>query len=523
MKRETSSENSNQRIMCAWFPHWPTQRLLHDDPSIAGQMILVCRRLARKGSMVADCSPEAVGLGVKAGMPLTEAEALVASDIATRRRLAVFEHDPIADRLAAERLAQWCQRFSPTVALADESPNALWLNVTGAVHLFGGEESLLRRLAGEFQQAGWTVHLALADSYAGAWALARYRAKPELPLRVPPGDTGEMLAPVPLEALQLPEWTAASLQEVGIERVGQIEQLPRTALVSRFGEETIAQLDRLFGNRPDVLPAVKSASRWEMAFDFELPVTAQEILLHVVRCLFDQLARQFSHERLGAGRIIVHLACPPAKPLELEVRLFQPSDDPQRWLELTTLQLERVRLRAPVSRILVAADSVGRMTARQQSLFPDEDRLHDNERSVGALVEQLTSRLGHQAVSSVSLVPDAVPECSYRLTPAIARKTSARRSVPLTDSPFLARPLSIVACTRVRTVVGSNGAPAAFDWQGTRHRLVRTWGPERIESGWWRGRMSRRDYYRVETTAAVQVWLFQDLRSRQWFLQGWFD
>jgi protein ImuB len=45
-------------------------------------------------------------------------------------------------------------------------------------------------------------------------------------------------------------------------------------------------------------------------------------------------------------------------------------------------------------------------------------------------------------------------------------------------------------------------------------------GPERIESGWWDGGDVARDYYLARSTDGAQQWVFQDLRSHAWFLQG---
>src|SRR5262249_38542822 len=56
-----------------------------------------------------------------------------------------------------------------------------------------------------------------------------------------------------------------------------------------------------------------------------------------------------------------------------------------------------------------------------------------------------------------------------------------------------------------------NGPPRRFRWQGQDHAIARFWGPERIETGWWRGRDIRRDYYLVETTTGQRFWLFQNL------------
>jgi protein ImuB len=38
-------------------------------------------------------------------------------------------------------------------------------------------------------------------------------------------------------------------------------------------------------------------------------------------------------------------------------------------------------------------------------------------------------------------------------------------------------------------------------------------GPERIESGWWDGGDTRRDYYVADTAAGQRLWLYRDLRD----------
>jgi protein ImuB len=95
---------------------------------------------------------------------------------------------------------------------------------------------------------------------------------------------------------------------------------------------------------------------------------------------------------------------------------------------------------------------------------------------------------------------------------------------PLWLLPQPAR-LEVVAMT-------PGGAPGGFRWAGRSYSIASAWGPERIETGWWRtarhdreGRKTfvRRDYYRVETTSGVRFWIFRRLGDRQWFLQGMFD
>jgi protein ImuB len=52
--------------------------------------------------------------------------------------------------------------------------------------------------------------------------------------------------------------------------------------------------------------------------------------------------------------------------------------------------------------------------------------------------------------------------------------------------------------------------------------VIRISGPERIESGWWRGLDMKRDYYRFDLSNGARLWAFCDLNSGGWFLHGLF-
>ena len=66
------------------------------------------------------------------------------------------------------------------------------------------------------------------------------------------------------------------------------------------------------------------------------------------------------------------------------------------------------------------------------------------------------------------------------------------------------------------------GPPIRFEWDGSQYPVVRCRGPERIETGWWRERHIRRDYYLVETDDGRWFWLFRERNSGAWFLHGEF-
>ena len=68
-----------------------------------------------------------------------------------------------------------------------------------------------------------------------------------------------------------------------------------------------------------------------------------------------------------------------------------------------------------------------------------------------------------------------------------------------------------------------DGPPVRMVWQGEDRLVARAWGPERIETGWWRAQDVERDYYRAEWEDGTQVWVYRDQRNGRWFLHGFFD
>ena len=89
----------------------------------------------------------------------------------------------------------------------------------------------------------------------------------------------------------------------------------------------------------------------------------------------------------------------------------------------------------------------------------------------------------------------------------------------------LARPLQICqppVAVEVMSVV-PEGPPLRVWWRGRADDVVRSWGPERIQTGWWREDAVARDYFRVELADGRHLWLFRELSSGRWFLHGVFD
>ena len=177
-------------------------------------------------------------------MRLADARALVPDLVTT-------PGEPQADHRLIETLANWCDRYTPWVAIdplggaiAEEGIEAcsaggfggdagLLLDVTGCAHLFGqgeaGERALLADLTERLARHDLTCRAAMADTAGAAWALARF-AERQADLFCPPRGHRQALAALPVEGLRLDAPIVETFLKLGLRRIGDLYPLPRAPL-----------------------------------------------------------------------------------------------------------------------------------------------------------------------------------------------------------------------------------------------------------------------------------------------------
>jgi protein ImuB len=525
MMNEASSKN---RAACIWLANWPLQRACSNHPESKPGPVILYEQYRRGSFRVVACSP---GHGIKPGMSLAEATALAGAHLE--------EHDPAADRAAIAQLAAWCEQFSPIVGL--EEPDNLLLDVTGLGPLFGGEYVLTEQIVRAFRRRGLATQVAIADTVGAAWALAHYGKKVSDTFSiVPSGKTDEALANLPIAALRLADETIAILSELGIEQISQLLALPRDALASRFDPQLLIRLNQAIGLMPEAITSHRPPPEFTAHSLLEFPTANREALDHILAQLMTQITRSLLERQQGVIQLECYFQCEVGQPIRIHVGLFRASADAKHLLELTRTKLDRLTLPALITAVKLSVLTSAPLTSWQPSLFDDQSQ-REGRRQTALLVDRLASRLGRQSVVRAVAQPDAQPEFAFRYEPLTGvapkrgresmssanrlRNKKGRESPQLSLVRVLPRPLRLEhepIPLEVLSVV-PNGPPIQFHHQGHWRRIAQTWGPERIQTGWWRGRYVQRDYYRVEITAGTRFWLFRRLADGKWFLHGVFD
>ena len=426
------------------------------------------------------------------------------------------------------------------------APDSLLLDVTGVDHFFGGEAALAARVIHDFAHRGFTVCVAIADTIGTAWAaahfdqaacgsafsnrkgLSRKRLNGKRLVIIPPGEVSIALHRLPVEALRLADDVVELLHQLGIYQIGQFESLPRADLTSRFGPRLLTRLDQATGRLAEPIPALPLPPELYARWSLEHPTARRKTIEFILEQLIGRVARMLVRCGRGAVRLECRLDCQSARGVDLSVGLFRPTASSRHLFELARTQLEQVCVSGPVSAVHVRAAVTAPLESQQQEMFPDGPRAR-RPRQLARLVDRLSSRLGRRSVLRAGLLPEAQPELACRYDPLVkglpagrSRRGSSPRAAEAELPPrplrLIGRPIPLAAVS-----IMPDGPPLRFHLRGREHRIVHTWGPERIETGWWRGRPVRRNYYRIETATGHRYWLFRRLDDGRWFLQGMFE
>lgn len=504
------------RVISVFLPNWPTDRLRRKagDAAPPGEVPLVVAGREKNRRVVTAADPAARALGLRAGMPVTKAQAMVPG-------LLIEPADPKADLDSLERLALWVlQRFSPIVAV--DAPDGIVIDATGADHLHGGEAAMLEALTGRLVMSGVTASAAIADSWGAAHALARYAADPLFV--APPDETIPVLAPLPLQALRLPPVIAEGLYDLGFGRIGDLIGQPRALLTRRFGPELCRRLDQALGEAAEPIEPIRPEELVSVRRVFAEPIGAAETIARYIRKLVMALCEALEARGLGARRLDLLCHRVDNRIETVRIGLAMPVRDPARLTRFLCDKIETIAPGFGIEIMSLTATLAEPLASKQAA----SSLIDEGAPDLSGLIDTLANRVGARAVYRFAPVASDVPERSVCRLPALAEDTGAGWPDHWPrPSRLLARPEPIETMALL-----PDHPPNWFSWKGVRRRVRRADGPERIFGEWWKRDaelIAVRDYFRVEDDAGERFWIFRSgdgedaaTGSHRWFLHGIF-
>ncbi|WP_332639470.1 Y-family DNA polymerase [Brevundimonas sp.] len=509
-----------RRIVSVWLIDWPIavwrrsamrarRPASQPDPALdpKNPFALILKN-SRGAAIIHALNPAARSAGLRRGQTQADALAMIPY-------LICKPADIEADARALTALAVWAERWSPSVSLdpAGEGLEGLFLDVTGATHLFGGEAALLAQIRGRLAGAGARARAAMAPTPGAAWALARWGEAEGGDCIADEDNARDLLSALPVEALRIDDRTLTQARRFGLKRIGDLYPMPRAGLARRFrdgdGVGLVQRLDQALGFAGEALTPVRPPPKYRAWQAWMEPVGDMEGVEARLADLTADLSAPLVRDGQGAKALTLTGFRSDGRTTSLSVRMGRPGREAGVWLRLfREAGLGRLELGFGLDAMMLTADEVEGMAARQGALESEAEA--KQAESLAALIDRLTARLGEDRVLTPEPVDSWLPERAERWRPALGRSPAAaegdaRRPILLLDPPEPVEALAELP----------DGAPVRFTWRRLSRRVTRSDGPERLSPEWWRPRpddrqVRTRDYYRVEDEAGGRYWLFRE-------------
>jgi protein ImuB len=448
----------------------------------------------------------------------------------------VYDADPVADAKTLGDIADWCDRFTPLVAL--DAPHGLFLDITGCAHLFGGEAAILQLLCDALSLRGFSVSAAIASTSVCARTMNRHVHG----RIVPDGEEAAAVGPLPVFTLGAEDAITGGLRRAGLKTIGDVASRARHEITARFGAAFSTRLEQALGQGDAPISPRKPLPDYIVEQRFAEPVSTEGVISMTLSRLASTLVASMEKQGKGAR--------------QLEASFFR-TDGAVRTLVVDTGQavtradiidrLFRERLEAlsdpldPGFGFDLIRLSAGRTEIVVQQQRDLDSHVHDND-ELAALIDRIAARIGGKRVV-VHLPQDThIPEhaalavsAQHHLTDATAADWPARTvgEPPLRPLRLFDKPEPI----KVPLAMVPDGPPHQFTWRRALRAVVRVEGPERIAMEWWKqdGKRLTRDYFRIEDAEGLRFWIFRDglyeseLRDEEgkpvpanWFVHGLF-
>lgn len=532
-----ASRVSSRRILAAWLPWWPTERLARRLPE-ARERCFATVAEARGRMVVGAVNLRARRAGVVGGMPLADARAVVPD-------LVVRPADPAGDASTLESLARWAVRFTPRVAVA--GPDAFFLDIGGCAHLFDGERVLAELLREGLARLGLTSRAALADTPGAAWALARY-GKEELavaPAAAGPEGLRDVLAELPVAALRLDPVVVEAMSSFGLEKIHALFDLESVDLGRRFGFDLPRRIDQALGLREEPIVPLRPTLPREVRRAFAEPVARAEDVWAATEQLLGDLCQLLRRTGEGARRLRLVCCRVDGRPQSLIVGTSRPTRRQDRLMNLFAEKLGEVEPGFGIEEMALSAEVAEPVGEGQTDCWaggglPDREGgmggMGDHDGKLSGLLDRLGNRFGFDRVARPaprsSWLPERAVGKSALLVSSTASLAAAVAGGPKgrwrsgKDRPVAGRgaavagwpegrrrPLRLLSPperVEVPAEPGPGRPPARFRRGGRMHCTRFAEGPERIECEWWREAAPSRDYYLVEDESGRRWWLFRE-------------
>lgn len=436
---------------------------------------------------IRSCNSKAQEAGVFPNMPLNSAYAIAPA-------ITVVEYDTEREGVLLQQVGEWAMQFSSVVCL--HPPNHVLIEIAGSKRLFEGFEILAALVQQELKLLGYTGQMGIAPTPLAANLLARANIRRGI---VQTAKLPLIFNDLPIDYLELENSTLDGLRRSGIRQIGSLLKVSPASLTRRFGPACTKYLDCLLGDHPDPRTPLRLTDFFERKLDLPLEVENTGALLFATQRMINELTSFLIAHDSGVNLFSLTLCHEKHSDTTLQLRFLQATSQAKHLHRVLSEQLSQTTLPAPVCGLRLFVEKFCKIERDASDLFNKSLR---QQNSLGEIIDKLRSRLGNDALYTLTTVDDHRPEKAWR------KSFPEAQNAPSTGWPE--RPLWLLKEPAVVT-------------DHLSQRLKIESEAERIETGWWDNNDVRRDYFLVCDDRGTRYWAFKQRGSAQHlFIHGIF-
>lgn len=498
----------SKRFVTIWFRYLTTDWVALRQPAFREiPFVLTAPDHARMVITAANALAHAQG--IHPGMTVADARTIYPA-------LQVLHDKPELSEKLLTRLAEWCIRYTPAVAI--DHANGLILDASGCAHLWGGEEKYIADIISRLKNHGYTVRAAMADTIGTAWALAHFGKHASV---IKTGEQHTALLPLPPEALRLEAPAVDRLYKLGLRHIKDFIGMPHVALRRRFGPSFLQRLDQALGHEEEIMHPVQPVAPYQERLPCLEPIVTATGIEIALQRLLETVCDRLKQEGKGLRTAIFKSCRIDGKIEKIEIGTTRPTHNTRHLFKLFEDKIATIEPALGIEVFVLEAPKVEDVSPVQEKLWNKTGGLDDI--ALAELLDRLAGKFGEAQIRRYLPDEHYWPERSVKLAASLD-ETSA--TAWRTDKP---RPLQLLATPERIEVTAPipDYPPMLFRHKGKLHKIIKADGPERIEQEWWLQEGEHRDYYYVEDEEGARFWLFRSGhytgdRSHRWFLHGLF-
>jgi protein ImuB len=461
-------------------------------------------------------NPIAEEAGAELGMDMTTAQLLCGSDI--------VERDKGKEAASLHELSEQLYQFSPHITQycsSGAAQSGLLLEISSCLKLFGGLKSFCDKISHYLEKTVYGFDLALAHSAKASWYLSFTFY--EVTGDETKADFIERLNRLPIELFFDYPKAIEALSKTGFRTFGdlaiQIAGKTISSFKKRLGHEFTDALCEIYDIDQDFLQSslfekprenYKPDEWFEEEYQFEFPVTLVDQLKPAFEGLLLQLIDYLRKRQQQCQSIEWRISDIYKRKKSVHVNSDTPQSHWQLLYDLTLIQFDNQEL--PFEVDVIKLECRNTTAVQHRSLILEFDQSKRRSKSVqdyAVVIAKLKTRLGDAAVYKLSYKDHCIPEISNVMISIAERCNQEIADVHLTAlRPTWLLPVPEPIEERDKRLY----------WNGY---LTPQVGPERIVSNWWKEKIAR-DYYLAVRHDNFRVWIFHDLYTKKWYVQGVF-